>query len=420
MLSPLPMTGPPPVADDPTRRSRLLAVVHHAVGAVEPAAATAGHIGALLPDSGTVTVVAIGKAAPAMTRGALTGIDPDRLGEVLVISDHPEALPSNAELLLGSHPVPDRASFHAGDRALEVAEAADGFVVFLISGGGSALAEVPADGVDVAELAALYAAMLRSGAPIEAMNTVRIHLSGLKGGRLAAALAPGVGHATVVLSDVGSDPSLVASAPTIATATTPAEATDVLHRWQLWDDTGATLRRCLEDGRPTATPTPGPVVLAGDGRLAAEAAAEAAGRAGMAVRVATTALAGIATEAAAALVADMGGELLVAAGETTVEVRGSGLGGRNQEAALAAAIALHGTSGAFVAFGTDGIDGPTDAAGAYVDGGTLDRMLAAGVDPAAALADNDSHRALEAAGALIRTGPTGVNVADLWLFDPGK
>lgn len=419
MPSPLEMTGSPPIADDPIRRDRLLALVHHALDAVEPAATTTGLAGSLVPDTGMVSMVAIGKAAPAMTRGALARVPSRRLGDVLVISDHPESLPPHAELLLGSHPVPDGASLRAGDRALEVAAAAEGFVLFLISGGGSALAEVPAPGVDAAELATLYAAMLHSGAPIEAMNTVRIHLSDLKGGRLAEALAPGVGHATVVLSDVGSDPSLVASAPTIAADSTSAEAVDVLVRWNLWDDAGETVRRRLGAGRPPVAMTPGPVMVAGDGRSAAEAAAEAARRAGMAVRVATTELAGIATEAAADLVAHDGAEVLVAAGETTVEVRGSGLGGRNQEAALAVAIAIHGTAGAFVAFGTDGIDGPTDAAGAYVDGGTLDRMLAAGVDPAGALADNDSHRALDAAGALIRTGPTGVNVADLWLFDPG-
>ena len=178
------------------------------------------------------------------------------------------------------------------------------------------------------------------------------------------------------------------------------------------------IRRVLTDPPEAIDLPPGRVVVVGDCVVAAEAVAAEAARRGIPARLVTTDLRGEASTAAVeALSTTPPGEVGILAGETTVTVRGPGRGGRNQEAALAAAIALDGRDGRFVSFGTDGIDGPTDGAGGYVDGATAFRIRDGGIDPDRALADNDSHAALAAASALIRCGPTGVNVADLWLVD---
>ena len=402
--------------DDRDRAARLLGVLDTAMGAVDPEPAT----GATLPELGAldppVTIVALGKAAPAMARGMVAALAGTRIGPVVVVSDHHEEVPVGTEFHLGAHPVPDLASVAAGLRLLEVVGAAEGTVLVLVSGGGSSLAEVPAPGLDLADVSAVYRLVLRSGMPIEDANTIRAHLSSLKGGRLAGA-APGP-VATVVLSDVADRPALIASGPTVRCSTSPADALAILDRHRLVDIIPPQVVAFLRDAPEPPTPPEGPVVVAADGARAATAAVGAARDAGLRATVLTTHLRGRAVEAAQrALTSSPPDTLAVLAGETTVAVTGSGRGGRNQEAALAAAIAIEGGPVVFVALGTDGIDGPTDAAGAYVDGSTARRIRAAGIDPVAALADNDSHTALDAASALLRSGPTGVNVADLWLVD---
>lgn len=398
------------------RHRRLGGLLTAALAAVEPHRCVALALeGASIPEPG-VTVLALGKAAPAMARGAVSARGEDS-GEMIVVSDHEEAVPVGAELLVSSHPLPDRRSVDAGRLLLAAAARATSHVLFLVSGGGSSLAEVPVEGVDIAEVAATYSALIRSGATIEEINTVRSHISALKGGGLARAAS--VPTTTIMLSDVGDRPHLVASGPTIPARTTPADALSILLEKRLRDVVPAAILRTLErDHDPSPTP-PGPVIVAGDGSTAARAVAAAADRLGVPSAVVSTTLEGLAAPMAReALRSAPDGQISVLAGETTVEVRGGGRGGRNQEAALAAALEMErGDRWMFAALGTDGVDGPTDAAGGYADAATARRIRAAGIDPVRALAENDSHTALAAGGALIRTGPTGTNVADIWLID---
>lgn len=376
--------------------------------AVEPERVVADALGDDRPGD-DVTIVALGKAAPAMARGAVRalGRQPHR---GLVVTDHAEQVPSGMELLLGGHPDPDRSSVTAGERLLEVVRRARGELLFLVSGGGSALAEVPAPGLTIDDLVATRRALQERGVAIAEMNTVRTHLSSIKGGRLAAAATVPV--TTVVISDVtGGEPHLVASGPTIASPTAPEDARRVLEQHRV--SVPAAVVRALAEASPPPSIPAGRVILAADGEKAARAAAEAGGG-----HVLTTALSGQAAQAARrALATTPPGTIGVLAGETTVEVTGSGTGGRNQQAALGAALAAAGKGILFLAAGTDGIDGPTDAAGGLVDGRTRAHIEEAGIDPAAALSDNDAYPALDAAGALIRSGPTGTNVADLWIVD---
>jgi glycerate 2-kinase len=300
--------------------------------------------------------------------------------------------------------------------------------VALLSGGASALLCAPADGLGLADKQAVTRALLDAGADIASFNTVRKHCSRVKGGGLARAAADAAGCWTLVLSDVvGDDLATIASGPTVGDPTTFADALAALARL------GVTPPRAVADrlrrgaaGEIAETPKPGDPVFArvhtrlagGNGDAVAAMAAEA-GRRGYAVVVQRELLTGDAADAgarlAAALLAAPGREpiAIVAGGETTVRARPGGVGGRSQHLALAAAAALAGTGAVLLAAGTDGVDGPTGAAGGCVDGETTARARAAGVDVADALAATDSHRALEATGDLVVTGPTGTNVADV-------
>lgn len=400
-------------ADQPARLRELLDLIDSALDAVDPEAATVRALDDLDFGSGGLTVIALGKAAPAMARGAVAALGEDAV-RVVVVTDHHEALPDGAEEMITSHPVPDERSVAAGRRLLEVVAATSYPVLFLISGGGSALVEVPAPGLHLSDLIATYQVMLRANVSIEEANTVRAHLSRIKGGRLAAAARNPM--ATILISDVGPRPHLVASGPTLACPTTPSQALDVIHRHRL--EVPPAVETALTQAQPGPVLADTPVVIAADGATAAGAAVEAGRARQLPISLHTSSLNGEArTAMRLALTEVPAGEIAVLAGETTVEVRGDGRGGRNQEGALAAVEDLAGSPWSVLTFGTDGIDGPTDAAGAYVDGATRARLRSAGIDVDDALARNDSNPALAAVEALIRTGPTGANVADLWIID---
>lgn len=400
-------------ADQPNRLRELLDLIQSALDAVEPEATTVRALEGVALGSGEVTVVALGKAAPAMARGAVAALGGNAV-QVVVVTDHHETLPGGAEEMISSHPVPDERSLAAGHRLLEVVAATPHPVLFLISGGGSALAEVPAAGLDLSDLIATYQAMLHANVSIEEANTVRAHLSRIKGGRLAA--ATGNPMATILISDVGPHPHLVASGPTQPCLTAPSQALDVIRRHRLV--VPPAVEAALSRAEPAPALADSPAVIAADGATAAAAAVEAGRARGLPVSLHTIALNGEARAAMRQALAEVpAGEVAVLAGETTVEVRGDGSGGRNQEAALAAVEDLAGSPWSVLTFGTDGIDGPTEAAGAYVDGSTHARLRSAGIDIADALARNDSNPALATVDALIRTGPTGANVADLWIID---
>jgi hydroxypyruvate reductase len=364
-----------------------------ALGAVDPEPMTRL---ALTGMSGPLHVIAIGKAAPAMCRGAAQAV-----GSVhgLCVSNHREHVPEGIEIVIGDHPVPGPNSLLAGQRALAHAGSAD---VVLISGGGSALCEVPAEGVTMRFIAEVTRALLDRGIDIEAANLVRSHLSALKGGGLGPI-------PTFVLSDVcAHGPGVVSSGPTIPLEPDPDAALETL------DDLGVHVPAQVEAtvrNRVSFAHAP-EVQVIGDGRTAARGAAASAQGDVDRVGVQDGWITGPLEAAIAEFVSSSPEGVTIAAGEPLLRTGGEGVGGRNTHAALLAAIHISGTAAVFAALATDGVDGNSDAAGAIVDGETLSR----GGDPHESLEDFDSASYLRASGDILQTGPTGTNVADLWLI----
>ena len=288
-------------------------------------------------------------------------------------------------------------------------------VLALISGGGSALAVAPVPGVTLADKAALNKALLASGLDIVAMNLIRQQVSALKGGGLAAAAAPAQ-VTTLILSDViGDDLSAVASGPTTPPVGTAAQAQETARAAGIWDQLPAAIQTAITTAKE-APPPSATNILVGSNTQSVTAAAQALG----APRVLAEPLVGDVTEAAPALIEAARSGTFVTGGETTVRLTGTGTGGRNQDLALRFALLAEAADlpgdWVFLSGGTDGRDGPTDAAGAVVTPQTLGRIRAAGLDPAAYLANNDAYPALDAAGALIKRPPSGTNVADIQVF----
>lgn len=375
-----------------------------------------------LPDpGGRLFVVAVGKAAVPMTE-ALLGSRAGSVSEAIVVTNYENARPvAGARVHAAGHPVPDA----SGARAAEAVEAllqettpADR-VAALISGGGSALLPAPVEGVSLADKAAVSRLMLAGGLDIAGMNLVRQSLSRLKGGGLLRAAAPAPVTAYILSDVIGDDLRVIASGLTAAPIGSRAQAREVLERHGLWTALPASVRTALAMPGP-ADPVPAATnVLIGSNRKSLEAVLADAGPGAVIV---SDALTGDVSEAAGAIVAatrDAGAAwCLVFGGETVVTLRGNGSGGRNQELALRVALAMPdlGRDWVFLSGGTDGRDGPTDAAGGVVDSGTVERIRHRGGDPEALLADNDSNRALSLAGDLLVTGATGTNVADVQLM----
>lgn len=396
-----------------------------------------------LSDGGRLWVVGAGKAAPAMAQALYASLG-GRLSGGLAITRHGQAGPAAragpVELLEAGHPLPDEAGCDATLRLLDLLArvAPDDRVLVILSGGASALTTLPAEGLGLGDLQATTGLLLRCGATIGELNAVRKHLCHAKGGDLARR-AGGAQMIALILSDVVGDPlDVVASGPTAPDPTTFADAWGVVERYGLVAQLpGAVLERLRAGcaGRIPETPKPGdPLfrrvqnVVVGSNRQAADAAVEAARAQGWNALLLSTFVEGearhvgrVAAALARELVACDGPvprpACLVWGGETTVTVSGQGKGGRNQELALGAALALDGLPGTLlVALSTDGIDGPTDAAGAVATGETVARARALGVDPRVYLEANDAYPFFESLGDLILTGPTGTNVNDLLLL----
>jgi hydroxypyruvate reductase len=357
-----------------------------------------------------------------------------RIRSGLVVASTPAAVPDGFELIVGGHPIPTAESERGGRRALALARGleADERLLVLLSGGASALMAVPAEGITLDDKRATTERLLRAGADIHALNTVRKHLSAIKGGRLAAC-ASGMCDTLVISDVVGDDPSFIASGPTVADPSRFIDALDVIRRFGGEAAYPPAVTRYLQRGMAgevAETPKTADARIAratteviGSRRDAMTGALAKAGALGYDLLRLDDAVVGEARTTAVAhlraVLARAAGlrrpACIVSSGETTVHVTGQGKGGRNQEFALAAADVLSAT-GAFAAVcsvGTDGIDGPTDAAGALVDSTTLDRAAAAGLVPARYLQNNDAYAFFDALGDLINTGPTGTNVGDL-------
>jgi glycerate 2-kinase len=377
-----------------------------------------------------VFVLAAGKAAGAMARAADEMLGEMVSGGLVVTKDGHDPGPEGFETAFASHPEPDERGVEAARKVQELAGSlGEGdLLLALISGGASALLADPAPPIELADLKELTAALLRSGADIGEINTVRKHVSVLKGGGLARLAHPAPTIALLLSDVVGDDPSSIASGLTAPDQTTLESTRHVLERYEI--DPPESIAVHLRDAEETPA-TDDPVfenvvnVVCGGGRHAAEAAATSAGQLGYTPLLLTTTLTGDALGAAsmyAAIVREIlasGNPVpspcaIVSGGEATVTVRGEGAGGPNLEFALALAVELDGVDNwsAFSA-DTDGHDGSTDAAGGIVDGGTAGEVRDSGVDPEEALSENDSYAALEACGGLILTGPTGTNVNDV-------
>ena len=407
--------------DKPAAR-RLLEIVRSAIDSVEPTALVTKALGdaeGVLADAlaaaPSITVFALGKAAVDMAWGAHRTLG-DRVARGLVISDQAGQVPSWAEFVIAGHPLPDHRSTAAAHAALDLVESVTGnqLLLALVSGGGSSLMELSHEALDPDDVRDLMDQLIRSSAPIETINGVRSRLSRVKAGRLAARCTGRV--VTLAIADViGSDPRYVASGPTVAAPPTTERVLDVFETYGLSGPAVERVRSFVEESQSQARVARAfPAEVIGDGRTAGEAALAAAHRLDLSAGYITDRLSGDACEAASTALADTPeGTLGVFTGETTVAVVGSGRGGRNQHAALSAAIEMKGGSYRFVACGTDGIDGPTDAAGAYVDGATVRDV----VEARRHLADCNAYPYLDRSQSLLRTGKTGTNVGDLWIVD---
>jgi glycerate 2-kinase len=384
-----------------------------------------------------IIVTGAGKGTAPMAR-ALEDILGDRLTTGAIIVKYGHGLPlKKIRVLEAGHPVPDQAGLNATRLILDGLEqySADDLVLCAFSGGGSALTPAPRPPLSLLDKQQTTELLLASGAAIDEVNALRKHLSLSKGGQLARLAAP----ATVVsllLSDVVGDPlDVIASGPTVPDPSTFADCLKIIEGYGLHDRLPAVVVKLLKEGAAglmAETPKPGDAVfkkvqnlVVGSNRAALLAAAAEARRLGYHVLILSSFLQGEAREIARALTG-IGKEIvysdnpipspacILAGGETTVRVQGRGKGGRNQELALAAALSLEGWAHiALLSAGTDGTDGPTDAAGAFADGETCQKARQMGMKAAAYLADNDSYTFFDRLGQLFKTGPTRTNVMDL-------
>ncbi|KPJ52752.1 hypothetical protein AMJ39_06975 [candidate division TA06 bacterium DG_24] len=389
---------------------------------------------------GHVFVVGAGKAGASMAR-AVEEILGDRITSGLVVVKYGYVAElGRIELREAGHPIPDQTGERAAEALLAIARGAGehDLVIVLLSGGGSALLPLPVGAVTLEEKQAATSMLLRSGATINEMNAIRKHISRIKGGRLAEAAAPAP-VVTLILSDVIRDRlDVIASGPTVADESTFGECLTIISRYGLGEELPASVLAHLSKGAAgtvAETPKPGNSIfeganniVVGNNRDALGAAKLEAESLGYRAHILSSTVEGETRDVARDHVAIVNRIrksgtpvsspcCLISGGETTVTVRGRGMGGRNQEFALAAAIELDGVGGVVVlSAGTDGTDGPTEAAGAIADGRTVRRAREQGIDAARALEENDSHTFFSALGDLVVTGPTNTNVMDIHLL----
>lgn len=403
---------------------------------------TAGDYSCDLARFRKITVIGAGKGAARMAL-ALEGLLGGRIADGLVVVKYGHGLPlKRMRVVEAAHPVPDEAGLRGARQLMELVAGAgeEDLIIFLISGGGSALLPAPAEGVTLEDKQRTTQALLASGAPIGEVNAVRKHISKVKGGRLAQLAAPAT-LISLILSDVvGDSLEAIASGPTVADPSAYADCLSIIRRYSLREKIPPAVLDLLARGARgelDETPKPGSSAfrtvrnfIVGSNRTALAAAKKQADALGYDTKILSDAVEGESRSVAAAHAA-LAKEIqkniapihrptcVLAGGETSVTVQGDGLGGRNQEYALAAALEIDGLDGVVaLSAGTDGTDGPTDAAGAIVDGATIARGKAKGLAAVEFLQRNDSYHFLQVSGDLFRTGPTLTNVMDLqvWLI----
>jgi len=409
-------------------------IFHAALAAADPADAVARHLARRdFSRYRHIYVIGAGKAGATMARAAERALGRAITAGFLNVKDGHLARLRRIELQVSGHPIPDERGADGARRIAAIASAAgrDDLVLCLISGGASALMPLPAEGISLEEKQQVTRLLLASGANIHEFNAVRKHISAIKGGQLARLAWPATVEALLLSDVIGDDVDVIGSGPTAPDASTFGMAAGILERYGIAGLLPQSIRRRLEQGvrgEIPETPKPGDRLfqrvrntVIGGSRLALEAARRKARELGFHTLVLASEIQGE-TRDIARMHAAMAREIiktgqpvrppacLISGGETTVTIKGKGLGGRNQEFVLAAALDIEGLDCTVIfSAGTDGSDGPTDAAGAVADGETVRR------NPAAArfLETNDSYRYFEALGDLVKTGPTGTNVMDV-------
>jgi hydroxypyruvate reductase len=428
-------------ADLAMLRQDALSIFKAGIAAADPYQAVKRYLTPkLLGNHTKVHLIAFGKAACAMAQAAQEVIPAGMLaGRGIAVTNYENVTSvDNVDVIGASHPLPDAAGLNAAQAIADRVRNArqNELVLVLVSGGGSALIPYPAGQITLQEKIATTDLLLASGATINQINCVRKHLSRLKGGGLARMAAPAHVHALILSDVLGDDLSSIASGPTVADGTTYANAIEILETKGVWDQVPVKVRQHLEQGKLRhidETPKPGDDIfkntshtLIGSNTISVNAMLDATKKLGYEIELYSDHLSGEARTVGATLAAQCAKTrpnkpaALLAGGEATVTLKGTGRGGRNQEMALAFALAAdrHGLTGnwAFLSGGTDGRDGPTDAAGGIVDSNTTKRMAQAGVNPIELLENNDSYTALKASDDLVNTGATGTNVADLQIL----
>ncbi len=417
------------------QKERIRKILSAALEAADPAQAVErtlslkngllqiGKISYLLGEIAHLYIVAFGKAAPAMASTASTIIG-DALDGGIVVSKYATADDlSKLEMLLAGHPVPDERSLTSGKAILKLLRKCgkDDLVIFLISGGGSALVTAPFEGIPLSTMQDLTSLLLASGARIDEINTLRRALDRVKGGGLAEAAYP-ARIVSLILSDVVDSPlEAIASGPTVPNPTTASDALAVLKKYNLLAKTPAIIREKLQENQRGNLPLAAHnATIIGSNRISAEAALKKATQEGFQASILTTSLQGEAAEKGRELAAYLRGldkrpQCVIVGGETTVSLgHATGLGGRNQELALAAVAALDGARDVMlITLATDGDDGPTDAAGAVVTGDTFQRAQTLGLQLDAHLNEHNAYPFFSALDDLLIPGPTGTNVNDL-------
>jgi glycerate 2-kinase len=406
-------------------RRQALRIFQAALKAADPYQAVVRHLRIDPAPYRNIFVIGAGKASAQMAR-AIERLLGARIsgGEINVKDGHGAKL-HHIRINECGHPIPDRRGVAGARRIAQIASEAGpaDLIICLISGGASALLPLPAPGITLAEKQKTTRLLLHCGASIHEINCVRKHISRIKGGQLARLAYPAT-LLTLILSDViGDDLDVIGSGPTVPDRSTLAHARAILKKYGIPNKLLAAAEETPKPGDKIFEKTR--YVTVGSNALAVDAAAAEARRLGFHTLVLSTYLEGEAREVArvhAAVAKEIRASgrpvprpaCVISGGETTVRVRGKGLGGRNQEFALAAALDIDGLRDVVIlSAGTDGTDGPTDAAGAICDGTTLGRAQTLGLNAAAFLANNDSYHFFEATGDLIKTGPTGTNVADI-------
>lgn len=379
-----------------------------------------------------IHLVAFGKAACAMANAAQALIPKNLLGDALAVTNYENVVPvPNVEVLGASHPLPDLAGFQAAQKIAQIAKNAKAgeLVLVLISGGGSALIPCPAQKISLDEKIATTNLLLSCGATIHEVNCVRKHLSQLKGGQLAQLIFPAKCHALILSDVLDDDLSVIASGATVADQTTFSDTIRILKNKNIWQSVPESVRNHLQEAQLETPKLLENVTneLIGSNEISVKAAIKTAKKLGFFVNRYDYPLLGEARKVAEKFVIDAKNIALenekiafITGGETTVTLHGNGKGGRNQEMALAFAIAAKKYDlkhqWLFLSGGTDGIDGVTNAAGGMVDNLTLSRMKNAQINPLHLLENNDSFHALQSANDLLITGATGTNVADIQIL----